>query len=242
MSKFQQIAFDLTDKIQSGYYPSGSYLPGEHVLAEDYQVSRETIRKAQKTLSDKGYIQKQKGKGALVLDHERFSFPISGLTSYKELQTEQGFSSQTEVIINETVKTPSFLLGVEAVSADEKFIHLVRCRYLDGQREIVDEDYLRLSVVGQIPNHIAQDSIYDYFEEKLGLNIAYATKEIIATPTNDMDQNLLGLEAKDHVIQVNSYVYLEDARFFQYTSSHHRLEKFRFAEFARRSSSFMDKD
>ena len=51
-----------------------------------------------------------------------------------------------------------------------------------------------------------------------------------------IDQKYMALHAEDHVIQVNSYVYLDDTQFFQYTSSHHRLEKFRFAEFARRQS------
>ena len=236
MSKFQQIASDLSQKIRSDYYPVGSYLPSENELAKQYRVSRETIRKAQKSLLDNGFIQKQQGKGALVLDHKRFSFPISGLTSYKELQQAQGFQTSTRVVVNEMVKTPDFLLDKEDIRPDETFVHLVRCREMDGIAEIIDEDYLRLSLVGEISEEVAKDSIYQYFENELGLAIGFATKEIIATPASLIDQKYMALHAEDHVIQVNSYVYLDDTQFFQYTSSHHRLEKFRFAEFARRQS------
>ena len=37
-----------------------------------------------------------------------------------------------------------------------------------------------------------------------------------------------------HVVIVRSLVYLEDTRCFQYSESIHRLDKFRFVDFARR--------
>lgn len=236
MAKFQEIAQDLSTKIKTNFYQVGTYLPSEYDLANHYGVSRETIRKAQNMLLASGYIQKQRGKGAIVLDHERFSFPISGLTSYKEIQTEQGFQTQTQVVLNERIKAPEFLLGEDDIQADEWFIHLVRCRKIAGTTEIIDEDFLRESIVGPISNSIGEDSIYSYFEDELGLIISFASKEIIATQADDYDQKYLKLSATDHIIRVNSYVYLGNAQFFQYTSSHHRLDKFRFAEFARRRS------
>ena len=64
-------------------------LPSENELTKKYNVSRETIRKALTLLLENGYIQKKQGKGSIVLDVKRFNFPISGLTSYKELQDSQ---------------------------------------------------------------------------------------------------------------------------------------------------------
>lgn len=44
----------LKNQILSGSYPSGSFLPTESELEQIYQVSRTTIRKAVKMLSDEG--------------------------------------------------------------------------------------------------------------------------------------------------------------------------------------------
>ncbi|WP_124057767.1 trehalose operon repressor [Vaginisenegalia massiliensis] len=238
MNKFEKIYLDIEKKIKDGIYPIGSLIPSEHDLASQYNVSRETIRKAQKILLENGFIQKKQGRGSVVLDYNRFSFPISGLVSYKELQEEQRINSITHLIQNRIVPAPEFLVGLEDVTPDEKFIHLVRTRVMNGEVMIIDEDYIRCSVVERIPDSIAKDSIYQYFEQQLNLSIGYATKEFIAEKASNMDIDLMNLNPMDYVIKVSSHVFLEDTTFFQYTTSHHRLEKFRFAEFARRKPRF----
>ena len=234
MNKFERVYLDIKGKIESGAYPIGFLIPTEHELAEIYDVSRETIRKAQKLLLENGFIQKKQGRGSTVLNFKRFSFPISGLVSYKELQEDQGIVSETRVIKNEIVPAPDFLVGQDGVTADEKFIYLVRTRLISGEVMIIDEDWIRCSVVESIPNRVAKDSIYNYFENKLGLEISYATKDVAAEIVSAIDLQLMKLTPMDYVINVKSHVYLEDTTFFQYSVSHHRLEKFRFSEFARR--------
>ena len=236
MYKFEFISADIQNKIHQGIYPVGRLLPSENDLAKTYDVSRETIRKAQKRLEDTGFIQKKQGKGAIVLDFARFSFPISGLTSYKELQESQHFQTATQVLSNKRVVAPDFLVGEDGVEAGEPFIHLIRAREIEGETVIVDHDYLRVSVIQDgVPDEIAEVSIYQYFEQELDLQISFANKEIVAKKADDIDQKHMAIGPDDFIIQVNSHVYLEDATFFQYTSSHHRIDKFRFAEFARRT-------
>ena len=104
MNKFYEIFRDLKQKIDQKEYPAGSLLPSELNLAQMYNVSRETIRKALNLLLESGYIQKQQGKGSIVLDIQRLQFPVSGLTSFKELQEGQQIDSQTIVIKNKTEK------------------------------------------------------------------------------------------------------------------------------------------
>ena len=86
MNKFKEIFADLEQKILNGVYPANTLLPSESQMMEKYHVSRETVRKALSLLRNAGYIQKKQGKGSIVLDLHRFDFPISGLTSFKELQ------------------------------------------------------------------------------------------------------------------------------------------------------------
>lgn len=234
MNKFERIYLDIEHKIKAGDYPIGSLIPSEHELAKHYDVSRETIRKAQKLLLENGFIQKKQGRGSIVLDYHRFSLPISGLVSYKELQVEQNIDSRTRLIKNEQIPAPDFLVGQNGVTADELFIHLVRTREMNQEVMIIDEDYIRCSVIDHVPMEAAKDSIYEYFENELSLTIGYATKEFVAEKASPLDIELMHLEPMDYIISVSSHVFLEDTTFFQYTVSHHRLEKFQFSEFARR--------
>lgn len=236
MNKFRLIYLDIEEKIKNHEYPVGSLLPSENQLSKYYKVSRETIRKALSLLSDNGFIFKKQGVGSTVLDYQRFALPISGLVSYKELYTSLEIENITTVIENRIIPAPKFLTDLVALDADETFIYLVRTRKLADEVLIVDEDYIRTKLVGSIPNDIAENSIYEYFEGELGLEIGYAVKEFTAEKATDLDIKHLGIQPTDWTITVKNEVFLEDTTFFQYTISHHRLDRFRFQEFAARNS------
>ncbi|WP_086348602.1 trehalose operon repressor [Candidatus Enterococcus clewellii] len=234
MNKFNEIFLDLEKKILAGEYPAHTLLPSENQLIQVYGVSRETIRKALNLLLNAGYIQKKQGKGSIVLDLNRFDFPIAGLTSYKELQETQRIPSETIVRVLEEVPVTEKLNEKTAWTVGEMAWKLIRQRKIDGEIAILDKDYLLQSVVPELPEERAQDSIYEYFENDLKLAISYAQKEITVEPVTQEMQELMTLHGDSHVVVVRSLVYLEDTTCFEYTESIHRLDKFRFIEFARR--------
>lgn len=235
MNKFKEIFLDLEQKILNQEYPPHTLLPSENQLIKMYGVSRETIRKALNLLRNAGYIQKKQGKGSIVLDLTRFDFPISGLTSFKELQETQSIPSETKVVdIHKIAVSPTLHKITDWPVASEAW-KLVRQRKIDGEVVILDKDFLDASIIPELPENRAQKSIYDYFENDLGLEIAYAQKEISVDPVNKELRDLMDLQPEDqHVVTVRSLVYLEDTRCFEYTESIHRLDKFRFVDFARR--------
>lgn len=234
MIKFYDIYLDLKHKIEIAEYPTGSLLPSELKLAERYSVSRETIRKALTLLLENGYIQKQQGKGSIVLDIQRFHFPVSGLTSFKELQDAQNIENETIVIKNRVEKIPDFLAEIFNLPADREIIELVRLRKISGEVIILDKDYLLRDVVDHVPSEAAEYSLYHYLEEELGLPISYAKKEFVVEPATREDRKLMNLKNDTHVVVVRSEVYLENTKPFQFTESRHRLDRFKFVEFARR--------
>ena len=237
VNKFYDIYQDLKRRMDLEEYASGSLLPSEKALAEVYDVSRETIRKALTLLMEDGYIQKKQGKGSIVLDIQRFNFPISGLTSFKEIQDLQHIKNETIVVKNKLEEIPNFLADLLNISHQEEIISLVRLRRISGEVVIIDKDFLLRDVVDRIPSNAAENSLYEYLENECGLNIAYAKKEIVVEPVTREDRKLMNLKNDTHVVVVKSEVYLEDTRLFQYTESRHRLDRFKFTEFARRKHS-----
>ena len=82
---------------------------------------------------------------------------------------------------------------------------------------------------------IAQNSLYEYIENDMQLKIGYAKKEITCQSISVKDRQLLDLKNYDMVVNIASFVFLEDTTLFQYTISRHRPDKFRFSDFARRT-------
>ncbi|MBP2100230.1 trehalose operon repressor [Enterococcus rivorum] len=234
MNKFHDIFLDLEKGILEGEYKPGTLLPSENQLVEKYSVSRETIRKALNLLINAGYIQKQQGKGSIVLNYKKFSFPISGVTSYKELQQSQNMKSVTKVVELKEQKVSPSLARLTGWKEEAPVWRLVRQREINGEVVILDIDYLLKEIVNELPRERAEDSIYDYMENDLGLAISYAQKEITVDPITEEDRQLMTVNEDTHVVVVRSVVCLEDTRCFEYTESRHRLDKFKFVDFARR--------
>lgn len=63
---YQQVADDLRQLIQAGTLRSGAPLPGESDLADDYDVSTNTIRGALAVLRNEGLIVTERAKGSRV--------------------------------------------------------------------------------------------------------------------------------------------------------------------------------
>lgn len=232
-SKQLLIARDIISKIKYGQYRPGTHLPSEHQLTELYGSSRETIRKALNELNDLGMIQKIKGKGSIVLDIQRYTFPISGITSFKELNHTQEMNAQTTVLHNQVGSVPEFFIA-RGVNPEQAVIYLERLRSVTGLPVVLDRDYLLTPPLQNIPTAAAENSLYEYLEGQLGYQISYATKEVtVEKPTNEQ-KKLLQLNDQEMVVAVRSMTYLNDTSLIQLTESYHRPDKFKFTDFARR--------
>jgi len=64
--KKKRVVDELKRRIESGQLESGDLLPGEHQLAEEFDVSRGTLREALSELKRRNYIATQSGVGSIV--------------------------------------------------------------------------------------------------------------------------------------------------------------------------------
>ena len=66
-SQYLQIALDLARRIAAGELPEGSRVYGRSVMASEYNVSPETIRRALRLLADMKVVEVKPQSGAVVL-------------------------------------------------------------------------------------------------------------------------------------------------------------------------------
>lgn len=233
MSKYEIIYKKILSEIENGIYKPGNMLPGEFELMEIYSASRDTIRKSLSLLSQNGYIQKSKGRGSIVLDINRYEFPVDGVISFKELMKNTK-NVKTEVISIDKIIPDLEIQKQLNLLKDDMVWKVQRIRKIDNESVILDIDYFNSVIVPELTKEIAEESIYEYLEEYLGLKIAYASKEITCQSATDMDKKYIELKGYDMIVNIESHTYLEDTKLFQFTSSRHRPDKFRFKDFARR--------
>jgi len=86
---YKQIIDQVTDKIDAGELMVGDQMPSMNVLAEDLQVSKETIKKAYSILRHRGMIESIQGKGYYVLNNKDAGIKIlllfDKISTYKQV-------------------------------------------------------------------------------------------------------------------------------------------------------------
>ena len=165
MTKYQKIYQDLLEKIKQGEIKAHTLLPSENELMKIYDASRDTVRKALNLLLNDGYIQKNKGKGSVVLDINRIAFPVSGVTSFKELKKTLHGEVKTIVTLFSEEK-PDEEIQKALYVKDGLVYHVKRIRQIEGEKIILDEDYLNKSIVEGLSYQDAENSLYEYIEKK----------------------------------------------------------------------------
>src|SRR3954451_11725189 len=178
-NKYLTIYESIVEQIKNGELAPQTLLPSENELKDQYDTSRETIRKALNLLSQNGYIQKVRGKGSIVIDISKFDFPVSGLVSFKELASKMGNKPKT--IVNELtlIKPDGFIRQQLQLGGKDLVWKVIRTREMGGEKIILDKDFLCSDIVPSLTEEICADSIYQYLENELNLTISFAKKEIV---------------------------------------------------------------
>lgn len=233
-SKYVTIYKEWKEKIESGQIAEGERLPTESSLMESYQVSRDTVRKSLNLLEQNGYIQRGRGRASLVMPKQRYTFPLSEIASFQEVNKLSIAHAETEVVNLDILQDSHKIKKIFQQSVNGEVYELIRVRRMKDEAVILDKDYFVRDVVPRLPLNECKVSVYRYLEEELGLQISYAVKEITVQKANAEDYELLDMGDYNMVVVVKSHTYLENNTLFQCTESRHRPDKFRFVDLAKR--------
>ena len=233
-SKYVTIYKEWKEKIESGQIAEGERLPTESSLMESYQGSRDTVRKSLNLLEQNGYIQRGRGRASLVMPKQRYTFPLSEIASFQEVNKLSNAHAETEVVNLDILQDSHKIKKIFQQSVNGEVYELIRVRRMKDEAVILDKDYFVRDVVPRLPLNECKVSVYRYLEEELGLQISYAVKEITVQKANAEDYELLDMGDYNMVVVVKSHTYLENNTLFQCTESRHRPDKFRFVDLAKR--------
>ncbi|MFG2969107.1 winged helix-turn-helix domain-containing protein [Streptomyces sp. NPDC048288] len=67
----RRVSDELRVRLSDGAYPLNSFLPSQETLAQEFEVSRDTVQKALRILRTEGWIESRQGKGSRVLRSQR---------------------------------------------------------------------------------------------------------------------------------------------------------------------------
>ncbi|MGL4904088.1 MAG: GntR family transcriptional regulator, partial [Cetobacterium sp.] len=141
LAKYIQIAKELEHKILNNIYKKNERLPAERILAEEYNVTRVTIRNAIDYLVSKGFLEKRIGSGNYIKKNN-LNLNISEQLSFSEKLHYLNLAPHTNVIEFEEISANSKLIEIFNCTPDEIFFFIKRIRYFDNIPANLEITYL----------------------------------------------------------------------------------------------------
>jgi len=142
----------LKSAIKGGTYPPGSFLPTEQELETLYQVSRTTIRKAVKLLSDEGILSVRQGCGTMVMDI-RTTQNYNQVTSVTESLRKRGYDVTTGSMMIDVIPASRDIAADLFIPEGTPVARIQRLQLADGRPVTLMENYIEYAKVPGIEQH-----------------------------------------------------------------------------------------
>ncbi len=137
--KYQVLADELRIHIQAGKYVNRQALPTEYNIAEEYRVSRQTVRQALSLLSKEGLIEKRRGSGSYIRrpaprdEAVSASRTIAVITTYISDYIFPSILREVETVLSRNNCTPSLFATQNQVANERRILtHLLQGPPPDG--------------------------------------------------------------------------------------------------------------
>lgn len=221
-----QIHNQIKKDIEAGKWKIGEKIPSERELAENFSVSRMTLRQAIQTLVDEGILERKIGSGTFVA-RKKVQEKMSGITSFTEITEAQGKVP--------TSKTVSYLITIPSLSESEKL-------NLDDNQKVLRMERIRFAddvpicfEVATVPLELVKDydktqitlSLYRTLEEN-GLIIGHAQQTVSAMLASERIADFLQLKKGDAILRLRQVSFLQDGSPFEYVRTQYAGDRYEF--------------
>lgn len=217
----------ILEQIQNGTLKPGQQLPTEAELAQQYQVSRITAKRALDELVRLGRAYRQQGRGTFVAQtHIR---NISGFGSFSEDMKSRGMAPSSRVLQFQVVEPDEDIRQRLQLEPGEKVYLLKRLRLADGMPVAVETAYLPYRMFpGLSGEDLNTRSLYSILKEKYQIIPTWADAEMEALLPTKEQAALLNLDPSRPVLSARRVTYSVNYDVIECVHSVYRGDRFSF--------------
>jgi len=217
---YLQVKNILKDRILHSMYPLHTNLPSEPELAEEFKVSRITIRNAVKELVQEGFLETNSGKRTRIIRNKSISGRVKG-KHFTELLVEQGHQIRKEWIKAETEQNGEDTENNRLFG--KQCIRLERIYYLDEKPYIHFTHYLTTDVGNVDLSGLAFQSLYDLIGEQDIILVKFQDQFAVEAAPDEVAR-LLHVAEKTPLLKRIRFSYDESDRLVEYSIGYYNTD------------------
>jgi GntR family transcriptional regulator len=199
----------LRQQIHAEAYPDG--LPAEHELAQEFSVSRNTVREALGVLKDEGLIDRGPKVGTHVAQR-KYSHGLDALLGLKETFKHLG-EVRNEVRAAMPVTAPPSVARRLGLAPGGRAVFVERLRYLGDLPLSLDLTYLAPDIGEQVLRHpLETNDVFALIEEVSGQRLGSASLALEAIPADAHSAATLQVPGGAALLMLERLTRLDDGR------------------------------
>lgn len=223
---YHQIYLILREQIQEGRYDSKP-LPGELVLAEQFNVSRVTMRRAIQDLVNEGLVARGRGKGTFVKPRSPSSSGQSQLLSASAMRLQaSGDNSDLQLITSKRIIPPADIARIMHLPSDAIVEQLVRIRQFKEEPIAHLTSYIPEDLSGSICRRRLKERPILMLLEEAGVKVAKAKQTVTARLAEANVAYALGVPVGAPLLAINRVAFDENGRPVQLLKGLYRPDRY----------------
>lgn len=208
-----QVVEILVERIKDGTYPPETQVPPENYLADEFSVSRATVRKAMSMLAARGLIVQRHGVGTFVSRLSRIANPLNEAVEFNDLISKHGFTPGIEFLNISVVQPTAELARSLQLDPGDTVMQSQKIFTADGDPVIFCTNSIptRLFPTGLIDEALRQPQIteplYAFLEQRCKQRVEYHVASIQAITANMCDFPDVPLEDEAPLLLIEEVAY-----------------------------------
>jgi GntR family transcriptional regulator len=207
---YEEVKKKITTSLIEGKWLPGEAIPSEIELANTYNVSQGTVRKAIDELSAESILIRRQGKGTYVATHNEENIQLRFLRLTSNLGLKEKLDNQLVSFVKE--KATNKLAKILNINPTSTIISLKRVLTFNGKPLILDVIKIPAqSFRGLTAEMVVEKkgSMYRMYETDFGVRMLCADEQIRAVNANPESASLLNIKKNSPLLSVEriSYTY-----------------------------------
>jgi GntR family transcriptional regulator len=229
---YYQLELALRRRIESGELAPGSVLPGEHLLAERFGVSRITVRHALDRLEEDGLIVRRRGARTVIAPNPLLQPKVernpTKLFGFEDDMLRLGLRPRARLLEATTGAPPGWAASLLGLPPGADIVRIRRLGTSDGVPLWVESRFFPPDVgAAVLGTDLTAVSVRRVVERELGLRIERTEAELEAAVATRRQAELLGLAPGAPLLQNRSVAWAEGRGPVEVTLAHWRGDRYK---------------
>lgn len=220
--KYHQLR-DILLELMASELEVGAPIPSERELAEQYGLSRMTVRQGVDSLVADGRLTRVVGVGTFVAA-PKMDIQVR-LASFTEDMRSRGMQPGTTVLTIERIAVAAHVASELEMNVGDSVVRIDRLRYADGVPMAVQSTYLPETLVPGLVDRGLDGSLHQLLRERYGLVLDWGEQTIEAGSADAATARLLEMPAGSVTMRLRRRSYAGD-QLVEYDDSSYRADRY----------------